>query len=36
MILRSCLSAHEDIWQQLCEKKALDDALRAGIVAELG
>ena len=25
-----------DIWRQLCEKKALDDALRAGIVAEFG
>ncbi len=25
-----------DLWQQLREKKALDDALRAGIVAEFG
>jgi len=25
-----------DIWQQLCEKKALDDTLRAGIVDEFG
>ncbi|MFZ1126716.1 SWIM zinc finger family protein [Methanoregula sp.] len=26
----------KDLWQQLCEKKVLDDALRVGIVAEYG